>query len=309
MLRFFLAGLLLFFATQSKADCVATNQTATTPYAEFDLTNRCHGYARVFWTRRSDKGAIEEGHWSAEGCKTTHHQYFPGQYSFTSIDFPNGGDGDSCLYPGDSAKRDDPPKSRPIQPSTDNRQKQGIASPVLPSQDKSGSSDLANRLAAQQKKNTISDDVLRQQDQQFSNVVQSSQQEYQQRQASREADAKAQKAAEQAKQRQADSDRQAVEKDKHYADSQFCFSTTGDEYFWSACINMCRVAAGINTGTHSVLPRSTDDIQPRVHCSKQCLQDRGINRACFEINPEDRSYFFSALNGSPWLHVVHLPSH
>lgn len=132
MIRVFLLVLLLVFtASQSNADCVTINQTTQgPPYAEFDLTNNCRGSARVHWIRRGESGQTDQGTFTADGgCnKTTHHQYFPGKYSFTSIEFPNGGESESCLNSGDATKRDDLPKQAP-------------------------NIDLAKRLAAQQKAN------------------------------------------------------------------------------------------------------------------------------------------------------------
>lgn len=144
MIRALLAAFVLLFAvTSSNADCVTTNQTASgPPYAEFDLKNGCRGNAIVHWTRRGEKGALELGSWHAGGCKTTHHQYFPGEYSFTSIEFPQGGNGESCLDPGDSAKRNDPPNQKP-------------------------SSDLAKLLEAQKKANAARATKASEQEQEF----------------------------------------------------------------------------------------------------------------------------------------------
>jgi hypothetical protein len=111
MIRLIFVLCSLIVAGPSFAQCVTTKRTADDPYAEYDLINNCRGSAVVHWTRTNDSGQTENGKWVAGGCKTTHQQYFKGKYDFDSIEFPQGGDGERCLAPGESEKRNDPPIS------------------------------------------------------------------------------------------------------------------------------------------------------------------------------------------------------
>jgi hypothetical protein len=58
----------LNFAGAANAECVTMNRTADQPYAEYDLVNTCRGSAKVFWTRKGERGNTENGSWFAPSC-------------------------------------------------------------------------------------------------------------------------------------------------------------------------------------------------------------------------------------------------
>jgi hypothetical protein len=106
------APILGWGAGTASADCITEKQTASDPYAEFEITNRCRGGAYVHWTRTSDNGSTENGKFYVSGCKIEHEQHFPGKYEFGEVEFPSGGDGETCLNPVDANKHVDAPSSR-----------------------------------------------------------------------------------------------------------------------------------------------------------------------------------------------------
>ena len=106
------AAIVLGLGEAAMAECVTeTLLTAGPPYAEYRLKNTCGGPAIVHWTRRQDN-KVEEGRWNVGACSTQDEQYAVGQYSFGDVEFRQGGENDSCLSKGDSAKREKDPNER-----------------------------------------------------------------------------------------------------------------------------------------------------------------------------------------------------
>lgn len=165
----FVAAAAAIVGTSAKAhaDCVTVNRiTDGPPYAEYDLVNKCHGYANIYWTRKGDK-TTETGKWVASGCQTTHEQYFPGEYAFGSVEFPQGGDGDLCISTKDKSKAEEKvdKKSPSSAPSRINPHGSGVPvdSPLARAREaakkKAEGAEQKNEAAAKEVKNIYKEKV------------------------------------------------------------------------------------------------------------------------------------------------------
>jgi hypothetical protein len=101
----------ILFICPAFADCISISPTSKSPYAEFDIKNTCRGAAIIPWTMTTNSGHTESDRFFATGCKTTHEQYFPGEYKFGNSQFPDGGDAEICQGPNSSGETTPPAKA------------------------------------------------------------------------------------------------------------------------------------------------------------------------------------------------------